>query len=183
MYCSTSTNGPEAEFLDETRQKSEEFNSLIFTFYSSNSRNLLRFSTIHCKGERRKTWWEPFPLSYDLRNPYRNLKSEKTLKIMPGNLNKIVRLWFRLLLCPAWRNFVPSVSSFKGTVHRDESGWTHESPFKIPRHLVQVPAIGILIPKQCTQLCLRPSLCYMQFLAKAQWTIHSELYPMAMWTL
>jgi hypothetical protein len=33
---------------------------------------------------------KPYPLLYGLRNPYRNLKSEKTLKIMPRNLNEIV---------------------------------------------------------------------------------------------
>ncbi len=42
---------------------------------------------------------KPYPFPYGLRNPYRNLKHEnsqelsrlRTLKIMPGNLNKIVR--------------------------------------------------------------------------------------------
>jgi hypothetical protein len=33
---------------------------------------------------------KPYPLSYDLRKPYRNL-SLRTLKIMPRNLNEIVR--------------------------------------------------------------------------------------------
>jgi hypothetical protein len=33
---------------------------------------------------------KPHPLPYDLRNPYRNLKSEKrTLKIMPINSKKL----------------------------------------------------------------------------------------------
>jgi hypothetical protein len=33
---------------------------------------------------------KPYPLSYGLRNPYRD-PSLRTLKIIPGNLNKIVR--------------------------------------------------------------------------------------------
>jgi hypothetical protein len=33
---------------------------------------------------------KPYTLPYDLRNPYLNLKSE-TLKIMPRNLNEVVR--------------------------------------------------------------------------------------------
>jgi hypothetical protein len=38
------------------------------------------------KPHRRK----PYPLPFGLRNPYRNLKPLKTLKIMPANLNDIV---------------------------------------------------------------------------------------------
>jgi hypothetical protein len=44
-----------------------------------NSCNLLQFLqlvTVHCKGERRKTWEKTYPLSYGSRNPNRNLKSE-----------------------------------------------------------------------------------------------------------
>ncbi len=44
--------------------------------------------TVKEKGE--KPYRKPNPLPYGLRNPYRNLKSEKTLKIMPRNLNEIV---------------------------------------------------------------------------------------------
>jgi hypothetical protein len=33
---------------------------------------------------------KPYALLYGLRNPYRNLKSLRTLKIMPRNFNKIV---------------------------------------------------------------------------------------------
>ncbi len=35
-------------------------------------------------------------LPYGLRNPYRNLQFLRTLKIMPRNLNEIVRSWIRL---------------------------------------------------------------------------------------
>jgi hypothetical protein len=46
------------------------------------SRNLLQFQqfvAVHCKGERRKPDSKPYPLPYSLiRNPYRNLKSEKS---------------------------------------------------------------------------------------------------------
>jgi hypothetical protein len=48
---------------------------------------------LHCTGEEAKPDRKPFFLPYGLRNPYRNLKSEnlRTPKIMPGNLNEIVR--------------------------------------------------------------------------------------------
>jgi hypothetical protein len=36
---------------------------------------------------------KPYPLPYGLRNPYRNLR---TLKIMPWNVNEIVRSWIQL---------------------------------------------------------------------------------------
>ncbi len=42
-----------------------------YSFYSS--------VTVHCKGDRRKTWlktWKPYPLPCDLRNLCRNIKSE-----------------------------------------------------------------------------------------------------------
>jgi hypothetical protein len=41
--------------------------------------------TVHCKGERSKPDKKPYPLAFDLRNP------ETNLKIMPKNLNEIVR--------------------------------------------------------------------------------------------
>jgi hypothetical protein len=34
---------------------------------------------------------KPYPFSYGLRSPYRNLKSENSTKIMLRNLNEIVR--------------------------------------------------------------------------------------------
>jgi hypothetical protein len=65
---------------------------------SSNSRNLLQFLELLyiTKKNGEKPDRKPYPLTCGLRNPYRNLKSEKTLKIMPRNLNDIVRSWIRL---------------------------------------------------------------------------------------
>ncbi len=42
---------------------------------------------------------KPYLLPYDLRNLYRNLKSMRTLKVMPRNLNEIVRSWIRIWDC------------------------------------------------------------------------------------
>jgi hypothetical protein len=43
--------------------------------------------TVKEKGEKPDT--KPYPLPYCLRNPHRNLKSKKTLKIVPRNLKKL----------------------------------------------------------------------------------------------
>ncbi len=62
----------------KSRQSLKEFSSLLFTVTSTALPwDYYFFSAlvyIHCKGERRK----PHPLPYGLRNPYRNLKSEKS---------------------------------------------------------------------------------------------------------
>jgi hypothetical protein len=79
--------------------------SFILAFHSHLYSFALRFlfltqpftvSTVHCKEERRKTCRKPYPLPYGVRNPYRNLKL-RTPKIMPRNLNEIVRSWILLL--------------------------------------------------------------------------------------
>ncbi len=93
------------------RQKSKEFSSLLFTVICSFALRFLFLQThatsysflnwllytVNEKGG--KTYRKPYP-RYGLSNPYRNLKSENSLKIMPRNLNEIVRLWIRLLNSP-----------------------------------------------------------------------------------
>jgi hypothetical protein len=79
--------------LGRNPDKSLKFSSLLFKTpllclgisISSNSRNLvecLQFSyctvQVHCKGERRKTWWKTIPPSQWFKNPYRNLESENS---------------------------------------------------------------------------------------------------------
>jgi len=55
---------------------------LLENSISSNSRNLLRISTVRLlytvKEEGGKPDRKPYPLPYGLRNPYRNLKSENS---------------------------------------------------------------------------------------------------------
>ncbi len=73
----------------KSRQKSEEFSSLLFAntytalhwdFYFFKLSQHLTVSTVHttvhCKGERRKPGRKPHPLLYGLRNLYKSLKSE-----------------------------------------------------------------------------------------------------------
>ncbi len=91
----------------KSRQKSEEFSSLLLTvtstalpwdlyfFKVTQPLTVCTCITVHCKGERRKTLQKPHTLPYDLRNPYRNLKT------MPRNLKEILRSWILLLLPPS----------------------------------------------------------------------------------
>jgi hypothetical protein len=65
---------------------------LIFCLIHATSYSFYSSVTIHCTGERRKTWLKTIPPPNGLRNPYKNLKYE----IKPRNLNKIVRSWIRL---------------------------------------------------------------------------------------
>jgi hypothetical protein len=95
---------PEAKFLDEIQTKifrvflvaiqshlySFAFRFLFlqthatcYSFYSA-----LLFTIKEKGGEPDR---KPHPFLYGLRNPYRNLKSENSLKIMPRNLKEIVR--------------------------------------------------------------------------------------------
>ncbi len=68
--------------------------------FIQNSRNLSHISTVQLldtlKEEGGKHDRTPYPLPYDLRNPYRNIKS-RTLKIRPRNFSEIVcsRIWLQ----------------------------------------------------------------------------------------
>ncbi len=79
---------PEAEFLAKSRQKSEEFSSLLFTVTSGALfwdlyiwiRLLFSFCTLYnvqCTGESRKAWYKPIPPSLWFRKS-RNFKSENS---------------------------------------------------------------------------------------------------------
>jgi len=63
---------------------------------SLNSRNLLQFLqfsywvTVHCKGERRKTWKKNHTLFSMVKEIHTETSCLRTLKIMPRNLNEIV---------------------------------------------------------------------------------------------
>jgi hypothetical protein len=73
-----------------------------YSFYSS--------FTLHCIGKKRK----PYPLTYGLRNPYRN-SSLRALKIMPRKLNEIVYSWIPLYY-RCWKssiNMEPCTVEFK----------------------------------------------------------------------
>ncbi len=62
-------------------------------FYSSVS--------VHCKEERRKTWWKTISPSPIVKEIHTETSSLKTLKIMLRNLNEIVCLWIQLQYCMA----------------------------------------------------------------------------------
>ncbi len=95
----------------KSRQKSKsyEFSSLLFTvtstalpwdFYFCKLTQPLTVSSGQLlsteKVKEGKTERKPYPLPYAFRNAYRT-SSLRTLKIMPRNLNEIVRSWIRLL--------------------------------------------------------------------------------------
>ncbi len=87
--------------------------------------------TVHCKGKRsKKPDRQPYPLPYGLRNPYRKL--ERTLKIMPRNLNGIVRSWIWLLYMKQLGSVVLQVSQFPKAVlvWRDSSWLTNADIFR-----------------------------------------------------
>jgi hypothetical protein len=95
-YCTQCT---EAEFLDEIQTKVGVFLlaiqsrlysfALRFLFLQSLTVSKVHLLyTVNDKGGNPDR--KPYTLPYDLRNPYTNLKSE-TLKIMPRNLNEVVR--------------------------------------------------------------------------------------------
>ncbi len=91
----------------KSRHKPYEFSSLLFTvtsiqlfcieiYISSKSHKPLTVSTVQLlytvKEKKGKPDRKPYPLSYGLGNPYRNLKSENSQDYcMPRNLNEIVR--------------------------------------------------------------------------------------------
>jgi hypothetical protein len=88
--------------LDEIQiKKSSEFSSLLFfqltqplTYFFKFKQSLTYFYCkvpVHVKEKGGKPDRKPYPLLYYvLRNPYKTSRL-KTLKIMPRNLNKIVR--------------------------------------------------------------------------------------------
>jgi hypothetical protein len=97
-------NCPEAEFLDEIQTKVLRVFLLAITvsstalpwdfcFFRLTQPLTVFYSsvTVHCKGERRKIWKKrkPYPLPYGLRNPYRNLKSENSLRLCPETSTKL----------------------------------------------------------------------------------------------
>ncbi len=72
----------------KSRQKSKEFSSLLFTvIHSLYFFKLAQPLTVSEKEKGGKPDIKPYPLPYGLRNPYKI-----TLKIIPKNLNVIVRL-------------------------------------------------------------------------------------------
>ncbi len=94
------TEQKEAQFLDEVKKKvlrvfllAIHWNlySFALRFLQNHATSYSFYSsvTVHRKGERREPDRKPYSLPYGLRNPSRNLKFERTLKIMPRNLNEI----------------------------------------------------------------------------------------------
>jgi hypothetical protein len=72
---------PEAEFVDEIQRKAVKVFLLVIHnhIYSFTLRFIfLQSRAISCKEEGGKSDRKPYPLSYGLRNPYRNLKSENS---------------------------------------------------------------------------------------------------------
>jgi hypothetical protein len=63
---------PEAGFLDEIQTKVKSF---LFCYSQSPVQSSF---IVHCKEKGGKPNRKPYPLPYDLRNPYRNLKSENS---------------------------------------------------------------------------------------------------------
>jgi hypothetical protein len=85
---------PEAEFLDEIQNKVSRVFLLVihrhpysFVYFFKLTQTL----TVSVKEKGRKPDRKPYPLPSGIRNPYRNLKYQKSQKIMPRNLNVIVR--------------------------------------------------------------------------------------------
>ncbi len=107
---------PETEFLDEIQPKvfllaihSELYSfALRFLFLLTHATSYSFYSSVivHCKGERRKTWWKT-------KSPYlihTETWNVRTLKIMPGTSTKLYvhefSFWF-------WLNTMFSVSASK----------------------------------------------------------------------
>ncbi len=71
--------------------------ALPWDFYFFKLTQLLTVSIVHCctleKGGKPDR--KPHPLPYGLRNPYTEISSLRTLKIMPRNLKETVRSWIR----------------------------------------------------------------------------------------
>jgi hypothetical protein len=93
--------GPDAEFLDEIQTKDLRafllaIHSYLYSFalrlifLQTHATSYSFYSSVTVLKEKGGTLdKKPCPLSYCLRNPYRNLKSENS-QDMPRNLNKIV---------------------------------------------------------------------------------------------
>jgi hypothetical protein len=96
---------PEAEFLDEIQTKPSEFSSLLFTvastalpwdFYFFKLTQPLTFSTVQLlytvKEKGGKPERKSYPVPFGLRNPYRNLKSEKSQDYAHCSLYKLLHV-------------------------------------------------------------------------------------------
>ncbi len=114
--CMFINSTSEAEFLDEIQKKSEEFSSLLLTltstallwdfyFFKLTQPLTYFFSsvTVHCKGERKKTWWKTVPPSPWFKKSIQKHQVWKLSRLCPETSTKLYvhefGFWTKHRLC------------------------------------------------------------------------------------